>query len=239
MKDLVLKTFKTYIKNPAIIFLFIIQYAIFSLFAFNKYLRFNSLVFEYAFLIIFALIFLLVNALCLSIIIGASYLSVKGKLKIRHSLKFSKKVWGNLFLLFILIASWAIIFGLANVIGNVVLTWFSIEVADLFFKGIILLGLLFLMLFTFQNFYYTIEDEKIIQSIKKSFCAAKKHYLKLVLIFLAFIFVDFLVSHITFTTFSLSSIAINSAIIQDALRFLLVYPLFLMALTVLFERCMK
>jgi hypothetical protein len=227
MKELLLKTIKTYAKNPAIILFFILQYIFSSLFVLNSFLKFSSPITEYGFLIIFSIIFLLANSFFVSIFIGSASLSLKDKFSIKETLKFSKFTFKNLIIILVLLIMNSIVFYASNLVGGFLHQSFSSNFPVYGAMGTYILGLLIIVFFLFSLFFCTLKNESIFSSFKKSFISVKRNYLKIVFILLIYLLFDFLASQIPLP------------ILKDIIHYILLYPLLALALTELFEKCTK
>ncbi len=215
-------TLKTYIQNSQIIFLFIILYALLSISALIKIPSTTPSI-DFFILIISQLIQILIYSIFLTLFISASYLAIKNKFSFKKTLKYSKFVFGNFIFLILLVLLGISIFYLANSSQTILLSIFgdSTPVAQALISYFGFLILSIFLLFTFM--FYTLENQSTIKSLKNSIIFGYKNYLKILIIPLAYLIFSFLISYLP-------------NLIQQAIYYLVIYPLLTILLVTLFDK---
>lgn len=226
IKGVMPKAFNAYFKNPGFIFLFVLTYFILSFFVLNSFIKFSNLYSEYAYLIFSGLVFLLIISFSLSIFIGGAHLALKSKFSIKEALKFYKFTFGNFVLLVMLRLLLAFGVYVSSKAGYLTALKFSDYLLFPFYYVSFFVYFIFCLLLiflTFQNFYFTLENENIFNSIKKSFTLVKKNYFKVLFILLIYLALDFLISKIPYV------------FAQEIVNYVFIYPLWILILASLFE----
>jgi hypothetical protein len=166
-----------------------------------------------------ALISLFIYSTFFSLFMGAAWLAIKNKFSVKKTLSFSKYFFGN-FLLFI-----------PFIVINLILLYSvnQIKIADFQYTYLIQAIIYFLSyallanFLIFSFFYHTLKNKSIYDSIKNSIKTSLKNYLIILIIPVSYFLVTIPVS------------MIQVEILKDIIYFLIVFPLFTLILTSLFE----
>lgn len=217
------RAFKSYVENPLIIVFFILQYLVALAFSFNSKLTFYSPIIEYSFLVLFSVVFLVVSSFFLSLFIGSAYLAINNKFSFRRTFKYSKYTFGNVLFL-IWLAIWTVAFFLlANLFGYITYRISFGNIAFFLSTGTFIFGLLVLVLFSFNNLFYTLKNKSLFQSVVLSVKTVWKNYLYILGIIVCFIVVDYLTSFIPYL------------LAKDIIDYVIIYPILTLILVSLFE----
>ncbi|MEK6844540.1 MAG: hypothetical protein AABX83_03910 [Nanoarchaeota archaeon] len=191
------ESFYRLFKNPLLIFPSLFLY-ISLIFLSNLSVRINyklqTTPLLTGWVVLFSIASLLITSFFLSGLIGASFQAMKGKIRLKDMLKYSKKFClPNLAITFIIIALYNIIRYLAHNIPLLILKPFNIplSIAQGVFFILYFAGLVGIIIFlTFSNFYLIIKDVTILEAIKKSISLVKENYLNVLSIMIIFFVIN-------------------------------------------------